>query len=803
LSSDDFDFHADAFESEPASGHDSKEEGRRNALGAPILGDDTLADNALRDAIFEGLNPEQRRAVETTEGPLLVLAGAGSGKTRVLTARIAYLIGVCGIPAEQILAVTFTNKAAGEMKERVEKLLGSVAREASIGTFHSMGVRILRKDIGHLARNRGFVIYDDADTLGVLKEILKLEGLDPKVHDPRRIRWQIDQWKNAGLLPPAAADRARDLDEELMARLYASYQRKLADAEALDFGDLLLLTAELFRNHPRVLEYYQRKYAYVLVDEYQDTNGVQYGIVGQLSALHDNLCVVGDPDQSIYAWRGADIRNILDFEQDYPQATVIKLEKNYRSTQPILSGASSVIANNRDRKEKGLFTDREGGSPIRFFEAENDREEGQFVVDKLLCANRNESVPFGHVAILYRTNAQSRVFEEELLKYNVPYTIVGGQRFYERAEIKDVLAYLRLLVNPKDDQALRRIVNRPARGIGKTTLDRIEAFAASRGMPLLEGLRAAVETRSAGRAAAKITAFLTMMDGFAHSLAGSLRGSHTGSLADSLVGHSLVGPSLDEMIARVLDGTGYLRALEKEDTPDAEARLDNLRELLTSARDFHAANEDELAEEDRSELELFLDQVALISDLDGWEDRTDRVSLMTVHSAKGLEFPIVFLVGMEERVFPHASSARDDAGLEEERRLCYVAMTRAMEHLFVTCAAERFRFGDRTHQSPSRFLQEIPDELIETLGTATRGARHGSSGDRSRSESSRFDYSYAQDAASDSEGVAVGTRVRHPVFGRGEVLAVVGTDLNQKLRIKFERAGVKTVMVRYANLELA
>ena len=738
--------------------------------------------NLLARSIFEGLNPAQREAVETTEGPLLVLAGAGSGKTRVLTARIAYLIGVCGIPADQILAVTFTNKAAGEMKERVEKLLGPAARDVAIGTFHSIGVRILRKEIGHLARSRGFVIYDDGDTLGVVKDVLKSEGLDPKVHDPRRIRWQIDQWKNAGLLPPAAAARAQDLDEELVARLYARYQRKLADAEALDFGDLLLLTAELFRNHPRVLEHYQRKYAYVLVDEYQDTNGVQYGIVGQLAAAHGNLCVVGDPDQSIYAWRGADIRNILDFEQDHPEARVIKLEKNYRSTQPILSGASAVIAHNRDRREKGLFTDREGGSPIRFYEAENDRDEASFVVQRLLAANREEDVPFGHVAILYRTNAQSRVFEEELLKYNVPYTIVGGQRFYERAEIKDVLAYLRLLVNPRDDQALRRIVNKPVRGIGKTTLDRIDQLAMRRGIPVLEALRVAVETQEAGRAAAKITAFLEMLEG---------------------LGLFMDGLPLDEMIARVLDATGYLRALEREDTPESEARVDNLRELLGSARDFHAANEDELADDERSELELYLDQVALISDLDGWEDRQDRVSLMTVHSAKGLEFPIVFLAGLEERIFPHASSSRDEAGLEEERRLCYVAMTRAMEHLFLTCAAERFRYGDRSYQSPSRFLQEIPDELIETLRSAPRGSRRRTGASGSSEAGSRFDYAYSQPEAEEGEGVAVGTRVRHPVFGRGEVLAVVGRDLNQKLRIKFERAGVKTVMVRYANLELA
>jgi len=747
---------------------------------------DPVADpspNALAELLFEGLNPAQREAVKTTEGPLLVLAGAGSGKTRVLTSRIAYLIGVCGIPADQILAVTFTNKAAGEMRERVEKLLGPVASGISIGTFHSIGVRILRREIGHLGRGRGFVIYDDADSLGVIKDVLKGEGLDPKIHEPRRIRWQIDQWKNAGLLPPAAAERARDLDEELIARLYTLYQRKLADAEALDFGDLLLLTAELFRRHPRVLEYYQRRYAYVLVDEYQDTNGVQYGLVSQLAAGHRNLCVVGDPDQSIYAWRGADIRNILDFEQDYADARVIKLEKNYRSTQPILSGASAVIAHNRDRKEKSLFTDREGGSPIRFFEAEDDREEAQFVVRSLLAARRQQDVPFGHVAILYRTNAQSRVFEEELLKYDVPYTIVGGQRFYDRAEIKDVMSYLRLLVNPRDDQALRRIVNRPARGIGKTSFERIEQLALQRGIPLLEGLRVAVESGEAGRAAGKIATFLDLMEGF------------RGGLAQGL--------PLDDLIARVLEGTGYVRALEKEDTPESESRIDNLRELLSSARDFHVANEDELASDERSELELYLDQVALISDLDAYEERTDRVSLMTVHSAKGLEFPIVFLVGLEERIFPHASSSRDEAGLEEERRLCYVAMTRAMEHLFLTCAAERFRYGDRSHQTPSRFLQEIPEELVETLGSATRGTRSRSTGPSPAGADSRLDYSYGQESVDEHGGVAVGMAVRHPVFGRGEVLAVMGAGLSQKLRIKFDRAGVKTVMVRYANLEPA
>ncbi|MBY0400143.1 UvrD-helicase domain-containing protein [Myxococcota bacterium] len=746
-----------------------------------------LEQDSLASSVFAGLNPEQRAAVETTEGPLLILAGAGSGKTRVLTSRIAYLIGVCGIPADQILAVTFTNKAAGEMKERVEKLLGPVAHQCTIGTFHSVGVRILRKEIGHLGRSRGFVIYDDADTISVVKEVLKSEGLDPKVHDPRRIRWQIDQWKNAGLLPAAAAEQARDLDGELCARLYAKYQRKLAESEALDFGDLLLLTAELFRRHPRVLQYYQQKWAYILVDEYQDTNGVQYGIVSQLAAGHRNLCVVGDPDQSIYAWRGADIRNILDFENDYADTRVIKLEQNYRSTQPILAAASAVIANNRDRKDKRLFTDREGGTPIRFFEAEDDREEAQFVVRNMLTANRQSHIPYGHQAILYRTNAQSRVFEEELMKYDVPYTIVGGQRFYDRAEIKDVMAYLRLLVNPKDDAALRRIVNKPTRGIGKASFDKVEELAARQGISLLEAMKMACGLQLVGRSTAKLADFVALHSGLAH-----LRTGH----------------ALEDLITEVLAKTGYLRALEQEDTPESEARLDNLRELLASARDFHAANEDQLEGgidgDERTELELYLDQVALISDLDGYEERADRVSLMTVHSAKGIEFPIVFMVGMEERIFPHASSSRDEGGLEEERRLCYVAMTRAMEHLFLSCASQRMQYGERSYQSPSRFLQEIPDEWIQTLGSAHRGPRTRTGSPRSGSQ---FDYSYAQDVPADdgpSEGgVAVGTLVRHPVFGRGQVLAVIGSDLNQKLRIKFERAGVKTVMVRFANLELA
>jgi DNA helicase-2/ATP-dependent DNA helicase PcrA len=718
-------------------------------------------------SILEGLNPEQRRAVETTEGPLLVLAGAGSGKTRVLTHRIAYLIATCGIPPDGVLAVTFTNKAAGEMRERVRKLLGPAAEELWVATFHSTCVRILRRDIGHLGLSRGFAIYDEADSLGVVKQVAKRHGLDPRVVDPRWLRWRIEQWKNACVAPAAAATAANDFDSERSADLYATYQRLLVDANALDFGDLLMRTTELFEDFPEVLRYYRRRWQYVLVDEYQDTNRAQYRLVQQIAGEHRNLCVVGDPDQSIYGWRGADIRNILDFERDYPEARAIKLERNYRSTQPILTGASGVVANNVDRKGKELFTEREGGDPIQVYRAVDDREEAHFVVRQILAAARGDGRPLGDFAIFYRTNAQSRLFEEEFLKYDVPYVVVGGVRFYDRAEVKDALAYLRLLVNPADGVALRRIVNRPARGIGKTTLERAEALAQEHGVTLLEGLRLFVDG-AAGRTAPRVRRFLELFD--------QLR-------------PEILSTPPAEALARVLDRTGYTQQLEKEGTPEAEARVENLRELLTAADDF-ARQGGGVAGDERPALEVFLDQVALVSDLDGYTWRDETVSLMTAHCAKGLEFPVVFVVGMEEGIFPHAASLRDGRGIEEERRLCYVGMTRAMERLTLTCAEERVRFGSRTQGIPSRFLREIPPSVL--AGAAAEGCE-SDPGEPS------LDYSYGQVEAPE---IAPGLRVRHPVFGPGSVLAVSGEGLGQKLRIRFERAGVKTVMVRYANLEL-
>jgi len=718
------------------------------------------------ESILEGLNPEQRRAVETTEGPLLILAGAGSGKTRVLTHRIAYLVGVCGIPAESILAVTFTNKAAGEMRERVEKLLGPGAGEAWVSTFHSTCVRILRRDIGHLGYSRGFVIYDDTDSRALVKESLRRHGLDPKSYDPKRYRWRIDQWKNAGVSPSAAADSAGDLDLERAAEIYATYQRLLVDANALDFGDLLLKTTELFARFPEVLAYYRRRWQYVLVDEYQDTNRVQYDLVHQIASEHRNLCVVGDPDQSIYAWRGADIRNIMDFERDNPDAAVVALERNYRSTQPILSGASAVVSNNSGRRGKRLFTDREGGERIRVYEARDDRDEAQFVVRGILGAVRDQGRSNGDCAIFYRTNAQSRLFEEELLKYDVPYIVVGGVRFYDRAEVKDALAYLRLLVNPADGVSFRRVINRPVRGIGRLSIERADLLAQESGATLIEGARRLAAGEGGGRVPAKLGPFLELLDALRAEL-------------------------LDEppaaVLTAVLDRSGYGAALEREGTPEAETRIENLRELVAAADDFSRDSAGAKGD-DRSDLEIFLDQVALVSDLDGYDRRDESVSLMTAHSAKGLEFPIVYLVGMEEGIFPHAAASTGDRDVEEERRLCYVGMTRAMESLTLTCARERRRFGTRSFGVPSRFLREIPADAVDEASSS-----HVESGPS-------LDYTYSQDQ--DDDPIAAGLRVIHPVFGRGTIESVVGTGLGRKLKIRFERAGVKTIVMRYANLEL-
>ena len=735
---------------------------------------------APESPILEGLNPEQRAAVTATEGPLQVIAGAGSGKTRVLVHRVAYLIGVCGVAAEQILAVTFTNRAAAEMRERVAGLLGADAKGAWIETFHAACVRILRRDIGHLGLSRGFAIYDDADSLATVKEAIARRGLDPRRYEPRGLRWRIDQWKNAGVLPDRAMQGALDAQAEEAAKLYAAYQRLLRDREALDFGDLILQTTELFARFPDVLDHYRRRWHYILIDEYQDTNAVQYRLVHQLAAKHHNLCVVGDPNQSIYAWRGADIRNILDFERDYPGAAVVTLNRNYRSRRPILDAASAVVAHNPTRRRVAMRAERGEGDRVRGHEALDEREEARFVVGELragLAAGR----PARDFTVIYRTNAQSRPFEEELLLHDVAYTVVGGLRFYARAEIKDALAYLRLLASPGDRVAALRAINRPPRGIGPTTVQRGDTIAEAEGISLLEGLGALAARRQAGRSAAPILRFLDLLDAWRRDAADL---------------------PIHQLLHRVLEGSGYVAHLEREESAEAEARVENLRELLSAAEDF-AASDAALADPDRSPLELFLDQVALVQDADSYEGQVDRVSLMTAHTAKGLEFPVIFLVGLEEGLLPHAASIGDAAALEEERRLCYVGMTRAMERLYLCWARTRRRFGTRNFSEPSRFLSEIPAEVLEGAGGWDAGPGAGAGGrGRSAAPGDRtLDYSYA-DSGEPAEFRA-GLRVRHPIFGTGTVQQVRGEGRSQKLLIDFDRVGHKTIVPHRARLEPA
>ncbi len=731
------------------------------------------------EQIVSGLNPEQREAVQHVDGPMLVLAGAGSGKTRMLTHRIAHLIESGAARPWEILAVTFTNKAAREMRERVERLIGSGSgdtRGVWVSTFHSTCVRILRRDGSQLGYEPNFAIYDQDDSLALVKRVLKAIGADEKAWPPRGIRGSIDRMKNRGLLP---ADLAHEgtLEAKRLTDIYQRYQKELRRANALDFGDLILLTARLFEHHPRVLESYQRRWRYVLVDEYQDTNPIQYRLLRLLAASHHNLCVVGDEDQSIYKFREADIRNILDFEKDFPGAKVVRLEQNYRSTQPILSAASAVVANNVERKGKRLFTERSGGEPVRFYEAADERGEAGYVVNELLKL-RCQGTPLGDAAIFYRTHAQSRPLEEELLKYNLPYVVVGGTRFYDRAEVKDALAYLRALRNPADTESLLRIVNTPARGIGRTTLERVLLAAEQADTTLWDAL-----VRGLGglpnAAAKKIADFVALMHGFAPLFSGE---------------------AIAQPLATVLERTGYLRALELENTVEAEARLENLKELLAAVDEFERQNRDEPALDDeapRDLVDLFLEQVTLLSDADRAEQASDRIPMMTVHVAKGLEFKHVFVVGLEEGIFPHFASLDDPSSIEEERRLCYVAMTRAMERLTLTNATMRRIHGSTRYNAPSRFLAEIPEELL--TGRRQRPTR---ASEPTFEPGPRVDFSDAQWGADDLPVIRQGMHVEHPIFGVGRITEVAGAGESAKLTIRFERAGVKMIKLKYAQLRI-
>ena len=722
--------------------------------------------------LFDELNPSQREAVAATEGPLLVVAGAGSGKTRVLTYRIAYLIRELGVSPYSILAITFTNKAANEMKERVGLLVGAVSRGMWVSTFHSACVRILRRHASMLGYRNAFSIYDDIDARRLVQYCVRDLDLDPKRFPPKGIRAAISDAKNELIDYESFAQQGNGFYHEKVADVYRLYQQRLLEASAMDFDDLLMVTVELLGAFPPVLDEYQDRFRYVLVDEYQDTNHAQYRLVQLLAAKHRNLCVVGDSDQSIYSFRGADVRNILEFEKDYRDARVVVLDRNYRSTQTILDAANAVIANNRGRTPKHLWTDLGTGEPVTVYQAEDEHDEAAFIAERL-GALEDVGRRLSDAAVFYRTHAQSRVLEEVLVRYAIPYQVIGGPKFYDRREVKDVMAYLRALVNPSDEVAMKRIVNVPKRGIGATSIGHVDRFAEAKGITYFEALeRAGENTRLSARAAKQIAEFVALL--------GVLRVA------------AAAGPRA--ALQSVLDDTGYLAEFEADGGLEALSRAENLKELLSVAAEFEENGPmtdlgDERWEElsGSRRLELFLEATSLVSDVDGMEE-TGAVTLMTLHNAKGLEYPVIFIAGMEEGVFPHMRSLGDPEQLEEERRLAYVGITRAQQQLYLTHATTRNLFGATNYNSPSRFLGEIPDGLLKEAEKRQRVPEREAVKPR---------------PTLDGSSVAVGDRVRHQHWGLGVVVAVIGSGDRAEATVSFEGQGEKRLLLAWAPLERA
>ena len=748
--------------------------------------------------LLSSLNPEQQDAVLHTDGPLLILAGAGSGKTRVIAHRIAYLVEQGIAERDRILAVTFTNKAAEEMRTRVGLLLDTDCRQMWISTFHALCARLLRREAPQIGLSRDFVIYDSADQLAVMKRALRELGIDDSSPQPRSALTRISHAKNRMEEPGTQADAGWHPREAQDSAVYARYAAALKDANALDFDDLLLKTVELFERSESARHRYGDRFRYLMVDEYQDTNRPQYLLIQRLAERHRNLCVVGDPDQSIYKWRGADLRNILDFEHDFPEAHVVRLERNYRSTQIILDAASSVIAQNKDRKAKGLYTERLGGDRVLYYHAGDDLDEAEFVARvarTTLADDANEMV-----GILYRTNAQSRTLEDALRRSGTPYKIVGGVRFYERREVKDALAFLKLTLNPHDDVGLRRIINVPARGIGKGVMEALETTqlpdeGAEVGSPLFAGLQPAATAHSLW---AKLDFAL------AH---GTLAPRAASSLSDFrdlvlTLASVAVQESVSETLGKILALSGYLQNLRDERSQEAEGRLENLMELVSAAREFETRSPD-------PSLAAFIDQLSLLSDVDEEAGTPDaKVVMMTLHSAKGLEFPVVIITGLEEGLLPHSRSSQDDAELEEERRLCYVGITRAQRRLVLASAARRRVFGEYQQSSPSRFIEEIPAKLLEEVPSTFAPAHYASSRFRGGSSSGRErgeqqTYRYEDEDQSAPLGLKPGLRVRHPTFGVGTVVSVEPLDDDVKLVVRFSSVGQKTLRARFARLEVA
>ena len=754
---------------------------------------------------LESLNPEQRDAVLHTSGALLILAGAGSGKTRVITSRIAYLVGDGHAEPHEVLAVTFTNKAAEEMRGRVQALLGPDCGRMWVSTFHALCARLLRREAPAIGLSRDFVIYDSSDQLAVVKQALKALHIDDSFVQPRAALSRISHAKNRMESPDAlAAAAGLNPRDEQIARIYAYYRDALTDSTALDFDDLLLKTVDLFEQSSAVRAKYAGQFRFVMVDEYQDTNRPQYLLIRRLAEVHRNLCVVGDPDQSIYKWRGADLRNILDFEQDFPEATIVKLERNYRSTQIILDAASAVISRNRNRKDKHLWTDRKGGARIVYFRGGDELEEADFIM-RTARAGLADDVE-ATVAVLYRTNAQSRTIEDALMREGLAYKIVGGVRFYERKEIKDTLAYMRLVINPHDDVSLRRVINVPARGIGRGVVEAIETLepAAAADLPLLAaGLH---PTLAASSLWARIVRGLGDK-AFAGRAAASL-----GVFRDLIVGLTDLARQdpVSIAIGKMLDRSGYLQDLREDRSEDSEARIENLAELVSAAREYESR-------EPEPTLNGLIDRLSLLSDADEEQGSRDaRVWLMTLHSAKGLEFPVVIMAGLAEGLFPHSRSSEDEEELEEERRLCYVGMTRARGRLVLTGAARRRVFGEYQSSEPSRFIDEVPSELVDRIQPSFHASPYQGNfphyefrtnpygrGGRGRFKEAERTSAYEDEDQSTGLALRPGMRVRHPQFGVGSVISVEPLDDDTKLVVRFTDVGRKTLRAKYARLESA
>ncbi|MEZ5171034.1 MAG: UvrD-helicase domain-containing protein [Acidimicrobiia bacterium] len=779
------------------------------------------------EKLLAGLNPAQEDAVTAPDGPLLVVAGAGSGKTRVLTHRIAWLIAERDVSPFGLLAITFTNKAAAEMKERVGALVGPVAQRMWVSTFHSACSRILRREAPVLGYRSGFTIYDQSDAVRLTDYVRRDLDLDPKRFPPRRLHAAISTLKNELIGPDEATDRAESMSDRHIADVYREYQKRLADASAVDFDDLLMLTVKLFREHADILEHWRRRFGSILVDEFQDTNVAQWELVRMLGEEHRNVMVVGDTDQSIYRFRGADARNLARFEESFPEAAVVVLEQNYRSTQRILDAANAVIENNPTRHAKKLWTDQDGGELIVRYHAEDEHDEAAYVTGEIVRLVDGAEHRYSDLAVFYRTNAQSRVIEEQLVRANVPYRVVGGTKFYDRREIKDALAYLRAFVNPDDEVSWKRIANTPKRGVGQASLNKVEAYAQGAGIPFRTALAEARSAGVTGKAVSGIADLLSVMD--------ELDGAAAGGTA--------------AVLRAVLDSTGYVAALEADRSIEAQGRLENLAELLGTAEEFDEALDagnldglvgiagvgdptlgssdlsgdgtDDIPDADTpleapvglARVQAFLEGVSLVTELDDSDPDGSAVTLMTLHAAKGLEFPAVFLTGLEDGIFPHSRSLGDPDELEEERRLCYVGITRARQRLFCTHAWSRTLFGSTDYYPPSRFLDEVPSDLVHEIGEARRRGE-GSSQHRdhvvdaavrsgSASGGAGVPRSHAPEGArgAESAGLRVGDDVRHDKFGDGVIIEIEGQGDKAEAVIRFPDAGERRLLLAWAPLE--